>query len=479
MTRGRFAALVCSVVVMGTIGAPSGASAQSGDGGEIRVVTQNLYLGADLGDALARVPDVAAVAQSLWDQVAATDFPQRVPVLAAEVVAADPAVIGLQEATTWLCTPDAETEPVAVFDFTAEYLDATAAAGSAYAVASSGGAEAFSPGYAIDPIVGATVVSDPETFGPLFGTDTASCGFRIADALLVRTDLADDVVAVGIRTYDAVAELVPGFIVVQRGYAWADVNIDGTTVRFVTTHLESVWDPGAVPNSVTQSRQLVADLAGVAGPLVVMGDFNADPRDPRPAGEPNPGGQPEASDACQGRACNAYWTMVDAGYTDVGPDATDPANATWGADGLLAGPDLDRVEAAVTAGNPYGYTDRLDYVFVRNGVSVLSAEILGEDWPNGTSTWPCDDPEQVANTASAAEALGAPAPEAGVCLASDHAAIVATVALSEPGEAADGSSTSGNAGDEGGTGPVVWVMAGVGVVVVAGAAVALALRRSR
>lgn len=441
-------------------------------------MTQNLYLGADVADALDLLPDVASAAQALWDQVAATDFPSRAPVLAADVAAANPAVIGLQEATTWVCTPDADTEPVAVFDFTAAYLDATAAGGTGYVVAQRGPSSAFSPGYAIDPIVGATVVSDPETFGPLFGTDTASCGFRIADALLVRADLADDVVGVGTQTYDAVLEVVPGFISVQRGYAWADLDIEGTTVRFVTTHLESVWEPGIVPNSVTQARQLVADLSGVAGPLVVMGDFNADPRDPRPAGEPNPGGQPEASGACQGRACNAYWTMVDAGFTDVGPDATDPANATWGADALLAGPDVDRVAAALAAGNPHGYTDRLDYVFVRNGVSVRSAEVIGADWPDGTSTWPCDDPAQVANTAAAAEALGVPVPGSAVCLASDHAAIVATVALGEPAEAG-GSGASGGDGGGGGTGPVVWVIATVAVVVVAGAAMALARRRSR
>ncbi len=35
--------------------------------------------------------------------------------------------------------------------------------------------------------------------------------------------------------------------------------------------------------------------------------------------------------------------MTGAGFTDVGPDATDPANLGWGADGLLAGPDLEIV----------------------------------------------------------------------------------------------------------------------------------------
>ena len=32
----------------------------------------------------------------------------------------------------------------------------------------------------------------------------------------------------------------------QRGYAWADIRIGATPVRFVTTHLEAFWKAGAV-----------------------------------------------------------------------------------------------------------------------------------------------------------------------------------------------------------------------------------------
>lgn len=485
----RIFAATLVLTVIAALGVSPGSSAQTNSVGEVRVMTQNLYLGADVGIALALLPDVAAAAQALWNQVVATDFTRRAPVLAGDVAAVNPAVIGLQEATTWLCTPDAETDPVPVFDFTAEYLAATAAAGTAYVIASAGGAEAFSPGYAIDPIVGVSLVTDPETFQPLFGMDTVSCGFRIADALLVRADLADQVLAVNTRTYDATLEIVPGFITVQRGYAWADLNIDDTTVRFVTTHLESVWEPEIEPNSVIQARQLVADLVDYVGPLVVMGDFNADPRDPRQSDEPNPGGQPEASAACDGRECNAYWTMVDAGFVDAGPDAIDPANATWGADALLAGPNLDRVAAALVAGNSSGYTDRLDYVFVRNGVTVSDAEIIGDDWPTGPSTWQCDNPAQVANTSAAAEALGVDAPEGGVCIASDHAAIVATISfgeLNEPNdvdeieeidEVSENDAASNSLSGDSGPSSVVWIIIGAVVLAAAGVAVSIIRRR--
>lgn len=451
-------------LLVGPVAMPA-VSAESSNGSSLTVMTQNLYLGADVSAALALMPDIPAAAQFMWDSVGETDFPSRAPALAAEAAAINPVVIGLQEATTWSCTPDAATAPVVVFDFTADYLAATAKNGPGYVVATKDGAKAFSPGYAIEPIVGATVVRDPARFQPLFGTDQASCGFQIADALLVRADMAEHVAAVGTGTYDDVLEVIPGFITVERGYAWADIALNGTTVRFVTTHLESVWSPNVEPNSVRQARQLLQITSAVPGPIVVMGDFNADPRDPRGPNDPNPASQPEASAACQGRACNAYWIMVDGGFTDAGPDAADPKNFTWGADASLAGPDLNRVPAAIASGNSIGYTERLDYVFVRGEISIVSSKVVGNSWPTGISTWSCDADAQVTNSAKAAVALGVTAPDKAVCFGSDHAAVVVVAQL---GTTAPSSSSS-----------TVWfVVAGVFIVVIAAAIVWGLVRRS-
>lgn len=438
LRMGVALAIVSASLLVGPAAARAVSAEGSGDS-DITVMTQNLYLGADVDAALALMPDVAAAAQYMWEAVSDTDFPARAPALAAEAAAIDPMVIGLQEATTWSCTPDASTAPVVVFDFTADYLAATKKNGPGYVVATKDGAKAFSPGYAIEPIVGASVVRDPARFQPLFGTDQASCGFQIADALLVRADMVDRVAAVGIGTYDDVLEVIPGFITVERGYAWADLELGGTTVRFVTTHLESVWSAGAEPNSVLQARQLLRLTSDVTGPIVVMGDFNADPRDPRRPGDPNPARQPEASAVCGGRSCNAYWIMVDGGFTDAGPDAMDPENFTWGADATLAGPDLDRVPAAITSGNGVGYTERLDYVFVRGDIAIVRSEVVGNTWPTGISTWSCGAESQVSNSAKAAVALGVTAPDGAVCLGSDHAAVVVVARL---GGTSAGSGTS-------------------------------------
>jgi hypothetical protein len=68
---------------------------------QVKVMTRNLYLGADVGVAMDLIPDLSAAAQFMWDQVKKTDFNKRAPKLAAEVIALKPDVVGMQEATIW------------------------------------------------------------------------------------------------------------------------------------------------------------------------------------------------------------------------------------------------------------------------------------------------------------------------------------------------------------------------------------------
>lgn len=431
----------------GLVGAAAQDEQPSGDDeAQLTIMSRNLYLGADVGMALDLLPDLSAAAELMWDQVAATDFDARVVELAAEAVRFQPDVIGIQEATVWSCRSGLFASSVPVFDFTTQFLDATQAAGVSYVVAEKDGVVADNPGYAIPPIPTQTTVNDPETFQPLFGSDSADCGFTIGDALLVRADLADRVLAVGNSEYEERYAVVPVVFTIERGYSWVDLAVGGTTARVVTTHLESLWDAGEPVPSAVQARQLVDDLADTTVPLVVMGDFNADPRDPRAPDAPNPAQQPVASDVCPAQpegvtlesaqvTCNAYWTMRDAGFLDAGPDVDDPANYTWGSSGVLAGPDPDRLDDALRLGNEAGFTERLDHVFVANGATVTQTEVIGNDWPDGDDLWECSSTEQVATTEEASRVLAEagvadPITGTGVCLPTDHAGIVAVVDVS-------------------------------------------------
>jgi Endonuclease/Exonuclease/phosphatase family len=405
----------------------------------LTVMSRNLYLGADVGVAMELIPDFSAAAQFMWNQVAATDFTLRAPALAKEVIAQDADVVGLQEATHWYCKKNLWSKKVVIFDFTKEFLDATKAAGSQYVLASKGGTDALNIGYSIPAVPYLTMVEDPKSFQPIFGSDKAACGFEIGDAIVVKKELADQIIQVGNTEYDASYTIIPKLMTIYRGYTWIDFAHNGSKVRIVSTHLESLWDSNKVPNSALQATQLIGDLANTKMPTIVIGDFNSDPRDPRPVDGYNPGGQPEASETCldQGAPtsvanslskCNAYWQMRQGGFEDAGPDARDPKNYTWGMSALLAGPDAKRYKAAKLVGNDFGFTDRLDYIFFRNGVKVVSSKIVGNTWPQG-STWDCSNEEQVNNAAEIAGFMKIEAPARNFCNDTDHASVVAKVSI--------------------------------------------------
>ena len=400
---------------------------------QLTVMSRNIYLGADVSVALELIPDMPAAAQFMWDQVAQTDFSRRAPLFAAELARDKPDVVAVQEATTWFCRPSVFGSSTIIFDFTAQLVEATEAAGVEYVMASHDGEMAVNPGYSIPVLPTLTTVRDPQTFQPIFGTDEAACGFTIGDALLVRADLAENVTAVGSGDFESKYAVVPVVFEIDRGYTWIDLSLPQGSVRVVTTHLESVWDPGTPPVSANQARELVTVMDAWDMPLVVIGDFNSDPRDPRRVDEPNPGLQPDTTTGCEAQVtnptpgtadatCSAYWTMVQAGFQDIGPDSLDPANATWGASALLAGPDLGRLASETS--NDVGFTDRLDYIFVKNGVSVVETDLIGETWPNGEDMWACDSPEQIRNAEEAVALIGASLGDA-FCLPTDHVGLVA------------------------------------------------------
>jgi len=56
----------------------------------------------------------------------------------------------------------------------------------------------------------------------------------------------------------------------RRGFIRAEINVDGRTVNFVTTHLDYQYEDGRV----FEAEQLLAALKDVKGPLIVVGDFN-------------------------------------------------------------------------------------------------------------------------------------------------------------------------------------------------------------
>ena len=249
----------------------------------VTVMSRNIYLGADVGRALELIPNLPAAAQYMWDQVKQNDFSKRAKILATEIKQSSPDVIGLQEATIWYCKKYPWSKKVEVFNFTEQLLDAL---DGRYELASKDGIRALNPGFSINPIPFLTKVNDEQTFKEVFGSSSAACGFETGDALLVKKSDNLEVIEAGNSEYEASYSIVPTIMTIYRGYSWADIKVKGVPTRFVTTHLESLWDDNKVPNSAKQAMQLVNDLSNTKMPVIVMGDFNSDPRDPRSKDQP-------------------------------------------------------------------------------------------------------------------------------------------------------------------------------------------------
>jgi endonuclease/exonuclease/phosphatase family metal-dependent hydrolase len=231
---------------------------------QLRVMTHNVYLGADLRPALAArdTPALLAAVSTIYAGVRATNFTVRAEGLADEIKRASPDLIGLQEVTTWTTAgPGAGPSQ----DFLAILRQALARRDLHYAVAST------SPGTDVGPI--------PLT-APCASATVGACTLRLQD---------NDVVLVNERTpglhwstprhglYQARLTIplpAPGIPPVQLVHGWASVEAKhhGVPFRFVTTHLETTQSP---PVQRAQAAEFLAGPAAGTGTVIAVGDFNS------------------------------------------------------------------------------------------------------------------------------------------------------------------------------------------------------------
>ena len=317
------------------------ASSAPGKGRRVTVMTQNLYLGTDLGPIFgARTPFAVFGAVGLgWAQVQANDFPARAEAVADEIASADPDLVGLQEATLYRTDvpSDGPVSPAGTiaYDYVQLLVDALARRGLQYDVAAT-----FT----------GTDAELPAGLPPALDV-------RLTDRVVVlarhRADEDDDRPWVSnprTGSYAAAVTIptVVGPIVLPRGWASVDVRLHGTTFRFVTTHLEAF----ASPVRLAQASELVSGPAAVHMPVVVVGDMNSGP----------------------GLDLGAYNVFAGAGFTDEGAGGA----ATCCHANDLHDPDP-------TLGK------RIDLVLSR-GFAGGTVDVVGEDPADRTANglWPSD-----------------------------------------------------------------------------------------
>ena len=232
----------------------------------MRVMTRNLFLGADLTPAYRALaaPDALTALPPRWRRifnpgeppgvVQRTDFATRAVGLADEIERAQPDLIGLQEAAVWRVGDTVAADHLELLEAELERR------GLRYRR------------------VAATVNGDvalPSAAGMLVGLSDR-------EAILAREDpelTLANVQSAGFATMLPV-QTPQGAVGLARGWMSVDATLRGTTVRFISTHLEVSGSPAAAAVQLAQAGELLAGPADTSLPVVMLGDFNARPERP-------------------------------------------------------------------------------------------------------------------------------------------------------------------------------------------------------
>jgi endonuclease/exonuclease/phosphatase family metal-dependent hydrolase len=307
----------------------------------VKVMTRNLYLGADLNPVFTAptVQQLLVRAAVAFQKVQANDFPARAKALAREIKDADPDLIGLQEVSLWRQGPIAASPATTVvYDYLSILQAELAAHGLNYAVL----VEQFT--------------SDGELPTAL-GVDVR---LTQRNVILGKSGLPADEFVVS-KTASAIylknfsIPTLGGTVTDWRGWTAVDATVNKRTVRFINTHLDST----VAQIRVAQAAELLAGPANTSLPVVLVGDLNSPPTE---------------------MVSSAYALLTGAGFVDAWTKAN-PSNVV-----------LTCCHSELLLNPVPAFTERIDYVLTRPAVSVTEARIVGTDSDNRTASglWPSD-----------------------------------------------------------------------------------------
>lgn len=368
----RLAALLASLALAACADAPTTPPAQGASGPAIlkradglpsaggrglTVMTRNLYLGGDIFAVVAPGPEpIPLRVTRLWQQIVASDFPERAGAIASEIEDAAPHLVGLQEVPIYRIDPVSDaiaggTRPATIvaLDFLATLRDSLAARGLCYDVAVAV--------QLTDVELPMLVSTSPVAFSDIRYTDR--------DVILSRCDVPTSDPQGGVYAARLTVSVGGVTVSVLRGWTSVLATVGGVTYRFANTHLETQAAP---PIQLAQARELIAVLAGETRPVVLVGDFNTD---------------------ALGSDTPTYGVLLDeGGFEDAWSEAhpREPGYTSSLPASLFGPPELDT---------------RIDLVLVRYGfhasqnagiVGGVHAEVIGEELDDRTASgrWPSD-----------------------------------------------------------------------------------------
>ena len=348
-------AVVSALLMLPTLAVPASSAGATASRSPLKVMSQNLYVGGDLASLLdvSSFPELVGAVTALYETVQRTNFPERAQVLADEIAATMPHIVGLQEVALWRTQTPADFLPLNAsdvrFDFLQLLLDALAERGARY-----------------EPVA---IATNLDVEAPRSSPETGFQDIRLTDrdVILARTDLPAGVLSVArpqasnfVHNLELEGPLFGG-VVIPRGWTAVDVTLQGRTIRLINTHLER----NGPDVQIAQAAELIAGPANTALPVVLLGDLNS------AAGA---GGVPGES------ATPTYRNMLAAGFRDVWTvtHASEPGFTCCQREGLS---------------NPVpSLTERIDVVLTEGALTAVAARRVGatpnERTPSGL--WPSD-----------------------------------------------------------------------------------------
>jgi endonuclease/exonuclease/phosphatase family metal-dependent hydrolase len=314
----------------------------------VRIMTRNVYhgVGPEL-DAVASATnfsDFLTKAAAVYQGYHTRNFPERASALAAEIDAARPDLVGLQEAVLIRTQSPADgpaTPATTVdLDFVEILLDALAARGLRYEIVVQ---------------VAGWDIEVPTALGfDLRHTDREVILARVGKAAHLKLSNAQGGNFVANCTFPTA---VLGAITIRRSWVSVDAELKGEAFRMVSTHLDGDCLPITPAFQRAQAKELLAGPAATDLPLLLIGDLNS------------PG---------DGTGLT-YNDLMTASFSDA-----------WTLAG--SGPDLTCCEAGDLLNVVSTLNRRIDFVLFRGELTALRTDTVGHDpsakTPSGM--WPSD-----------------------------------------------------------------------------------------
>jgi endonuclease/exonuclease/phosphatase family metal-dependent hydrolase len=249
----KLSALLCLTLATGAVGFAA-------DAAPVTIMTQNMDAGTDETFVIAELEGFLPTGigvELTYEEILATDLPQRAALLAAKVADRKPDLLTLQEATLWRTGASVGSAVTVLFDQLQLLLSSLAADGVPYDIV------------AVNSL--ADVALPKASGGALRITDR--------DVLLIRADLRPPAFHLSdVHATSFEAEYSLGGLHVPSGFISAIVHTGNRHFRLVTTHLQGPvpGDPTATAVQAAQGNELVLELRNSTVPVVLAGDFNSD-----------------------------------------------------------------------------------------------------------------------------------------------------------------------------------------------------------